>query len=221
MHARGDAAIALVLTAPFSLRQHRRLLALLERIDATKPVDVLDVVPGHNEILVLFDPGTPARDIELWLWGLARASAADGAPQNVSSIRIPVCFDPPFGLDLAAVATQLSMTETQVVQAFTKPTYECTVVGFRPGFPYLEGLPNELVLPRHASPRARVPRGSVAIAGGQAGIYPVDGPGGWRIIGQTNVALFDLTQSPPCLITPGTRVQFYGVDRNALVQGTL
>lgn len=220
IQARGDAAFALVLRKAFSLEHHREVLAAVERIDRVKPPHVLDVVPGHSEILVTFDAGTAnACDLELWLSQIVCEPNKNIPSKAADLLRVPVCFDLDFGLDLGAVAKRLSLTEAQLVRAFTAPVYQCTVVGFRPGFPYLEGVPETLVLPRHSSPRAHVPRGSVAIAGGQAGIYPVDGPGGWHILGRTALPLFTPEQSPPCAITSGSRVKFYEVDRQHFLAG--
>ena len=217
MEARGDAALALISREPFSLQQHRRLLACVERIDAARPAYVLDVVPGHNEILVIFDAGAAeAADLQPWLAKVAQEQPPGPRLQSSELLRVPVCFDADFALDLPAVAARLSLTTAQVVEAFTRPVYQCTVVGFRPGFPYLEGLPGELELPRHATPRAHVPQGSVAVAGRQAGIYPVDGPGGWHILGRTSVPLFTPMQSTPCLIMPGMRVKFHAVGDDSL-----
>jgi inhibitor of KinA len=209
----------LVWNKAFCLSDHSRLLALVDRLDAVKPPYVFDVVPGHNEILVTFDAGdSRADDLAVLLEQIANEPFTSMFSRTAALLHVAVCFDSDFGLDLAAMATRLSMPEARLVEAFTAPVYQCTVVGFRPGFPYLEGLPEELALPRHASPRAHVPRGSVAVAGGQAGIYPVDGPGGWHVLGRTAVALFTPTQSPPCLISPGTRVQFHAIDRKEFLQ---
>src|SRR5690606_13496186 len=113
-------------------------------------------------------------------------------------IEIPVIYD---GADLVSVAERCSLSVKDVIRLHSRARYTVRFLGFRPGFAYLDGLPEELVVPRLSAPRLRVPKGSVAIAGRQAGIYPEEAPGGWRLLGRTDVTLF-----PPPLLAPGDTV---------------
>jgi KipI family sensor histidine kinase inhibitor len=104
------------------------------------------------------------------------------------------------------------MTVEEAVTAHTGTQFSVAFCGFSPGFAYLAGLPARLAVPRRASPRTRVPAGSVALADGWCGVYPQASPGGWALVGTTDVELFDLDRDPPALLTPGTRVRFVRVD---------
>lgn len=134
-------------------------------------------------------------------------------PVSARTIDIPVCYDAECGLDLDLLAREIGLSNDDVIALHTGAAYHVHFLGFLPGFAYMGGVPDVLRVPRHASPRTRVPAGSVAIAGAQAGIYPSDTPGGWRILGRTPLAVFDPSRSVPSLLQPGDRVRFVRIDR--------
>jgi KipI family sensor histidine kinase inhibitor len=123
--------------------------------------------------------------------------------------RIPVVYDGP---DLTEAADRLRLPRETVIELHSRPIYRVFLVGFVPGWAYLGPLPDELVLPRRENPRTVVPAGSVAIAGRQSGIYPLPTPGGWHLIGRTNVRLFLPDSDPPCLFRAGDRVKFFSAQ---------
>lgn len=139
------------------------------------------------------------------------ANATRPAPSR--TIEIPVCYDADFGLDLEWLAREARCGVEDVIKLHTGATYHVHFLGFLPGFAYMGGVPEALRVPRHASPRTRVPAGSVAIAAAQAGIYPSDTPGGWQILGRTPLALFDSLREAPSLLQPGDAVRFVRIDR--------
>ncbi|GAA2583989.1 5-oxoprolinase subunit PxpB [Actinomadura fulvescens] len=164
---------------------------------------VLDVVPGERTVLVVVDPGRcdlgrlASRLPELPL----PASAAGGAP----AVEVPVVYD---GADVDEVARLTGLSPGEVVERHASGTYTVAYLGFSPGFAYLTGLDPVLHVPRRKSPRTSVPAGSVAIAGPYASVYPSASPGGWRLLGRTDLRLWDVTRDPPSLFQPGTRVRF-------------
>jgi KipI family sensor histidine kinase inhibitor len=121
---------------------------------------------------------------------------------------IPVRYGGADGPDLLEVSRLTGLTVPEVIAAHSGASYEVRFVGFSPGFPYLSGLPEKLHMPRRETPRKSVPAGSVAIAGAQAGIYPVRSPGGWNVIGRTDLVLFDAAKDPITTLAPGDRVRF-------------
>jgi len=123
-------------------------------------------------------------------------------------VEIPVVYGGESGPDLAFVAAHTGLSADEVIRRHTAPTYTVYFIGFTPGFPYLGGMDVRLTAPRLETPRARVPAGSVGIAGPQTGVYPLESPGGWRIIGRTHLPLFDLSAQPPSLLSPGDEVRF-------------
>ena len=164
-----------------------------------------DLVPAARTVLVVFDRAPSDLDVATLCRLDPDASAGVAAGK---SLELPVVFD---GADLARVAELTGRGVAALVEALT--TAELTVAfgGFAPGFGYLSGLPEELHVPRRATPRTRVPAGSVALAGPFAGVYPQASPGGWQLIGRTDAVLFDVDRDPPALLVPGTAVRFRDV----------
>lgn len=171
-------------------------LSLAEHLRAT--VDATDVVPGASTVLV--DGAAPA----VLAAALSRWDPATD-PLRGPLVEVPVVYD---GADLAAVADVWGCTVREVVERHTSLELVSAFCGFAPGFAYLAGLPGEWAVPRLDAPRPRVPAGSVAIADTWCAVYPGASPGGWRLLGRTDLALWDTGSEPPALLVPGTRVVF-------------
>jgi len=165
----------------------------------TRRVDAVDVVPAAAS--VLFDGvGNLAGLVEaLTQW------APSSAPAEGELVDIPVSYD---GADLEFVAAAWGVDVATVVERHTSIEFVASFCGFAPGFSYLRGLPQTLAVPRLDAPRSRVPAGAVALAGAWCGVYPTASPGGWRILGTTDVVLWDQDRASPALLPPGTRVRF-------------
>lgn len=178
-----------------------RLHAAVRRLD---PPGVLELVPGYRTLLVVADPGQAGTLDELAdrLPGLELPPAEAVAGETVE---VPVSYD---GEDLPEVARLTGLDADEVVRRHTAPEYTVAFLGFSPGFPYLVGLDPALEVPRRDTPRTSIPAGSVGLAGGQTGIYPTASPGGWQLIGRTEVVLFDPDRDPPALLGPGSRLRF-------------
>jgi inhibitor of KinA len=134
------------------------------------------------------------------------------------SLQIPVCYHPSLAPDLTAMAQQKGISETELITLHTAQTYTVYMLGFLPGFPYMGKVGAQLATPRLKQPRTQVPAGSVGIAGEQTGIYPLASPGGWNIIGQTPLRLFDPAAKDPCYCRPGDQVQFVPVTLETFYQ---
>jgi len=128
---------------------------------------------------------------------------------------VPVVYGGEYGPDLAVVAAHAHVSEEDVVAMHAEVAYHVYMVGFVPGFAYMASVDPRIALPRRATPRQRVPAGSVAIAAGQTGIYPIETPGGWHLIGRTDVRPYDPQRAEPFLFRPGDQVRFHAVDRLA------
>jgi len=164
--------------------------------------EVADIVPGARTMLVELLPGAEP--------SAALVRAIEAEPPEASARKgtlheIAVTYD---GEDLPAVAALRGMRPEDVIELHMSVEYTVAFIGFQPGFPYLLGLPEQLAVPRLASPRVKVEWGSVAIAGEYTGIYPAATPGGWRLLGYTDAPLFDPARTPPSLLAPGDRVRF-------------
>lgn len=168
-------------------------------------------LPAIRSVLVRFDPlRYSCDDVREHI----RSTLARVAPDKRSSSRqvtIPVRYGGADGPDLEEVASRLGLTPNEVIAQHTARPWRVLMIGFAPGFPYIGPLPSSLSLPRRATPRAAVPAGSVAIAAGMTGIYPSSLPGGWHLIGRTEIALFDPARIPPALLQPGDDVQFVAI----------
>ena len=125
--------------------------------------------------------------------------------------RIPVCYDPLYAVDLLEYSDQLNISIPEIVKLHTEPIYPIYFIGFLPGFPYLQGLDHRLHLDRKATPSRSMGKGSVAIGGGQTGVYPQDSPGGWHAIGRTPLVLFDGSNDEPAIFKAGEYIQFYAI----------
>lgn len=166
---------------------------------------IVAVVAGPSAIGVFFDPSARGERIrEAVIDAMRTPRTAEGAPSS-RLVEIPVGYN---GTDLEELAALHAMDPAEVVERHTAPLYTVAAIGFAPGFPYLRGLDPALHTPRRATPRTRVPAGSVAIGGAQTGIYPRSGPGGWHVIGTTPAVVFDPRQSPPSLLQVGDQVRF-------------
>jgi KipI family sensor histidine kinase inhibitor len=178
-----------------------RLHAALRQLD---PPGVVELVPGYRTVLIVADPGQAEALDEL----AARLPHLELPPaESVAgeTVEIPVSYD---GEDLPEVAGLTGLEPEEVVRRHTAPEYTVAFLGFSPGFPYLVGLDPALEVPRRETPRTSIPAGSVGLAGNQTGIYPTASPGGWQLIGHTDVTLFDPARDPPALLAPGTHLRF-------------
>ena len=178
-----------------------RLHAALRALD---PPGVVELVPAYRTLLVVADPERAGALDEL----AARLPALELPPAEAVAgdpVEIPVRYD---GQDLPEVAGLTGLDAEEVVRRHTAPEYTVAFLGFSPGFPYLVGLDPALEVPRRDTPRTSIPAGSVGLAGGQTGIYPSASPGGWQLIGRTEVTLFDLRRDQPALLAPGSRLRF-------------
>jgi len=183
------------------LEMVHRLHAALRGLD---PPGVVELVPAYRTVLIVADPGQAEAldDLAARLPGLELPPAEAVAGETVE---IPVRYD---GEDLPEVAGLTGLEPDEVVRRHTAPEYTVAFLGFSPGFPYLVGLDPALEVPRRDTPRTSIPAGSVGLAGNQTGIYPTATPGGWQLIGRTEVTLFDPARDPPALLAPGTRLRF-------------
>lgn len=187
-----------------------RAHALRARLAAEVAAESGELVCGAGSLLLRLPERSDGADVERWRARLELEAAGSGrvaAPALPRAHRIETRFGGAAGPDLDEVARLTGLAAGEVVARLCAATLTVAFVGFSPGFPYLIGLPPELEVPRLASPRPRVPAGSVAVAGPFAGIYPSATPGGWRLLGRTDAVLFDPAASPPARLGPGDRVR--------------
>jgi KipI family sensor histidine kinase inhibitor len=207
VHPLGDSAITIIFGSERSPELLRQIHAVARSIAAARVPGVEDVVPAYLALTVFYDALHATYD-EMAARLLAACEGVDDSRSSRPPSRehtIPVRYD---GIDLDAVAAATGLSADEVVTRHTAPTYTVDLLGFVPGWAYLSELDPALQLARRDQPRPRVPAGSVAIAAAQTGIYPLDTPGGWHIIGTTSVTMFDPARDPPALFAAGDAVRF-------------
>ncbi len=208
----GDAALVVEFgdrVDPALNREVRELWRAMER--AAIP-GVLELVPTYRSLLVCFDP--LVAEVESLRGRLIEIDRHKGELDLGATrvIAVPTTYGGEFGPDLPFVARHNGLTEAAVVEIHAGTDYLVYMIGFSPGFPYLGGMSPRIATPRLATPRAVIPAGSVGIAQQQTGIYPVESPGGWQLIGRTPLRLFDASRQPPTLFEAGDSIRFVPVS---------
>jgi KipI family sensor histidine kinase inhibitor len=187
---------------------NRRVHALAAALALEPLPGVSETVPGYASLVVHYDP-LVLTHAQVSDWLAAHSEIAEGTiARPARKIEIPVQYGGEYGLDLDFIAAHCHLTLAEIVRLHSENEYIVYMMGFTPGFAYLGRVPPGLITPRLETPRTHVRAGTVAIAGEQTGIYPVDSPGGWRLIGHTDLLPFDPLRDPPFLFAPGDTVRF-------------
>lgn len=220
IEALGERALLLRWSDRIDPEVNDRVHALAARLGAEAPPWLLDLVPAYASLALVLDADafTPEDDpLAIARAWVATRLDAPPAPARIAAaaVAVPVCYGGEFGPDLTAVAAATGLHADEVVARHSGGDYRVAMLGFAPGFPYLLGLDPALALPRLATPRRRVPAGSVGIGGAQTGIYPRESPGGWHLLGRTPLGLFDASRDPPARLAPGDRVRFMPIAADA------
>ena len=207
----GDSMLLVELEPAIDPVINERAILLASRIRDRRARGVRDVAPGYSTLGIHYDPlQTDLAALETAIETEFAALATLDAIADRAIIEIPVTYDGP---DLAAVATHAGCSTADVIARHSERTYRVYMLGFVPGFAYMGRVDPSIAAPRHRIPRERVPAGSVGIAGLQTGVYPVDSPGGWQLIGRTDTVMFDAKRDRPSLLAAGDLVRFVPVGK--------
>lgn len=207
----GDSALTVEFGEEIDRRISERVLELDRAIARADLPGVVETVPTFRSLLVHFDPlRTDGDALQDAVETLSHGEAQRAEPSRLW--RIPVCYEGEYAPDLENVAKATGLTPAQVVERHAGETYHVYMLGFLPGYPYMGDVPSELRLSRMENPRTHVPPGSVAIATAMTAIYPVKSPGGWHLIGNTPIRLFDPRRADPALLSPGDTARFEPVS---------
>ena len=206
----GDASVVVEFEQKMDPAVNARALAVAAAIRAARHPGVLDVVEGYCSVTVAFDPLRTA--VEPLISNLeVEAVRAPLAGTAGDTVTLPVCYGGRHGPDLAALAAHAKCTEAEVVALHAGAMYRVYMLGFLPGFAYMGSVDPRIAVPRRSRPRLRVPAGAVGIAGFQTGVYPLEAPGGWNLIGRCATRTFDLESRRPFLLQPGCTVRFEAI----------
>ena len=206
--AAGDRAIVIELGDEISIECNRRIHSLHREILRENVPGIIDIIPTYRSILVQYDVSLVSFGELKDRLSVVEGSSDEGAEENVNVVEFPVLYGGDYGPDLQYVARNAEMEVDEVIELHSGTEYPVYMMGFTPGFPYLGGMSDKIATPRLDTPRGVIPAGSVGIAEAQTGVYPIESPGGWRLIGRTPLCLFDVTRTPPSLIEAGDRVRF-------------
>ncbi len=183
-------------------------LAYLTHIQNHYSTDLVEVRQGFTRLSLLWKNLLKQQEFALILKDIQ----LDPLQLPDTVWEVPVCYDPIFGLDLAPLAESKNLSLPEVIELHTSPSYRIHFFGFLPGFFYLNGLSSKLFAPRKSTPSIAVPPGSIAVGGSQTGVYPMQSPGGWHVIGRSPLTFFDPKQPIPVWAKPGEQIQFVPIS---------
>ncbi|MFC5684358.1 5-oxoprolinase subunit PxpB [Flavobacterium sp. MAHUQ-51] len=224
IYSLGEQSLTIELGKKIDLNIYQKVTALQGLIKSLAIQGITEMVPSYCTLTIHYDPYTVKNYLPISPESISQRFSnylqqiiGNWNPEileNTTSdlIEIPVCYDPKYGLDLEEMALYHNTTVSKIIELHTATIYSVFMVGFLPGFPYLGILPESLATPRKKQPRLKMPAGAVAIGGNQTGIYPIESPGGWNIIGQTPLKIFDKKRSNPFLLQAGNQVKFVPIS---------
>ena len=213
----GDRALLVEVGDRISSRINNRVRELFIALDRERVKGIKDITPSYRSILVVYDPlEIPLSILQNRITGIYKKANTCQMPEP-GTLEIPVAYGGEYGPDLEWVAEYHQIRSEEVIHFHSETVYHVYMIGFTPGYPYLGELPEAIATPRRDTPRTSVPKGSVAIAQKQTGIYPVESPGGWQIIGRTPFSLFNPEASPPVPLQMGDQVKFFPINEEEFI----
>jgi KipI family sensor histidine kinase inhibitor len=198
---------------------NKKVISLMKVIEKSSLKNVVtEMVPTYRSLMINYNPLNIEYDNLI--------SKVKELEQKIKEIKIkepkiheiPVCYNNQFGIDIETVANHNNLTVDEVIQIHTSKEYLIYMLGFTPGFPYLGGMDERIATPRLQIPRTKIPAGSVGIAGAQTGVYPIDSPGGWQIIGRTPIKLYDENREQQILLTAGDFIKFVPITLDEFIK---
>ncbi|NDC77957.1 MAG: 5-oxoprolinase subunit PxpB [Chitinophagia bacterium] len=226
VYALGDRAVTVSFGDVVSEDAARFVASLRRSLELQPLAGMEEMVPSYTTLTVYYDPerirrseaGALAGTVSDWVAKALGDRLSDGVDGEAEAllppVEVPVCYEGAFAPDLDVVAGHTDLTADKVIELHTSVTYRVYLIGFVPGFPYMGMTDPRLEVPRRAEPRLRIAAGSVGLAGRQTGIYPIETPGGWQVIGRTPLRLFDARREPCCLLEAGMRVRFRRIGKD-------
>lgn len=221
----GDGSIVLQSGKTIDIDNHRKIQAIKDYLKKHPFPGMLEYIPAYTTLTIFYDVmGVESYKSEHGLTGTtpyqlvcewiehAISEMPDKANTSTRLIKIPVCYGSDDGPDLKIVAEHNGLTEREVIDIHSEPDYLVYMIGFAPGFPYIGGMSEKIETPRKESPRVEIPARTVGIAGMETGVYPIETPGGWQLIGKTPVELFRPDNPSPTLLESGDMIRFYPIS---------
>jgi len=220
----GDHAVTVSFGNVIDINTNEKVMALFQTLNKLNIEGVNDIIPAYTTLTIVYNLQKIKQQTKQTACSFV-AERIEMAIKNIDVlqtknrvIEIPVCYDIDFGIDLERVAQHTQISIHEIIQIHTSKTYDVYMLGFLPGFAYMGIVDERISTPRLITPRTNVAAGSVGITGSQTGIYPLDSPGGWNILGRTPIQLFNAGKEQPCLLQPGNTVKFISITKAAFNQ---
>ncbi|WP_336824196.1 5-oxoprolinase subunit PxpB [Sporosarcina sp. USHLN248] len=199
---------------------------IIAELDRNQPIGYVEAIPGYNNLTIFYDPIKIAEEYKTTQMQQTFINTIESMLKNIGEIKaterdvvaIPVCYDEEYGPDLTYVAKFHNLSIEKVIELHSETIYTVHMLGFAPGFPFLGGMDQRIATPRKTTPAPAIPAGSVGIAGIQTGVYPIETPGGWQIIGRTPLSLFQPHMHPPSLLIAGDKLKFYPITKEEFME---
>jgi len=209
----GDSAIIIKAGNEISVEINRTIKTLLARIEKENIAGITDFIPSYNELMICYNPAiTSLEKLKAKIVAL-EADIENSKLSESNTKEVPVLYGGDYGPDLEDVAKHNNLSPEDVIRIHSSAEYLVYMLGFTPGFCYLGGMDQRIAMPRKETPRLKIPEGAVGIADQQTGIYPIESPGGWQLIGQTPLKLFDAHRKPEFLFNMGDTLRFIPVTK--------
>ena len=201
-----------------------RVLALARRFEKNPFAGFIETIPAYSSLTIFYDVFKIRRNnrefgtaFDFVCAEIEKALGETGEKAQIESqtVKIPICFAGEFAPDLDFIAAEKNLSPAETIEIFLAETYRVYMLGFLPGFAYMGEVDERIAMERKTNPRLKIPAGSIGIAGKQTGIYSLESPGGWQIVGRTPLRMFDSQKEPPALLQAGDQVQFYPIDKPA------
>lgn len=218
----GDQALTIEWSSTINEAANQKVMQAFRYWQNNPIVGVTDIIPAYSSLTLVYDAAIiqqQSRGLSPSTWLSQQINSVNGLeatpPEETGPLIVPVCYDPSIAPDLEFAAEFANCSIEEFIQIHSSRTYKVYMLGFLPGFAYMASIDKKIRLPRKETPRKLVSAGSVGIAGEQTGIYPLDAPGGWQLIGKTPISLFDISKENPCFFKPGDRVKFESISLDA------
>jgi inhibitor of KinA len=215
----GENAVTISVGTSINLETNKKVFKLYNQLLKSRRIAWLDIIPAYTTVTIVYDVlaiRQQQTSAYKWIENEIEKIIAEPEAQEVfvsRQIQIPVCYDVSFALDGERIAAERNISFDELIELHSSKIYQVFMIGFLPGFAYMGSVDQRIAAPRMATPRTLVPAGSVGIAGEQTGIYPLDSPGGWNIIGKTPLKIFDSNAQEPVLLHPGDHVSFVPISK--------
>ncbi len=211
--AEGDSSLLIVFGNEISPQLNAKVSAMVRLLRSTKIEGIVGLIPSYCAILINYNPGILTfSEIRSRIENLLKIGETSGEVKQKKIYEIPVCYGGEFGPDLQNIAEHAGLSEEEVIRLHSSVDYLIYMIGFLPGFCYLGGLDERIHTPRLTTPRLKIKEGSVGIGGSSTGIYPMESPGGWQLMGLTPVRTYDPGRETPILLEAGNYIRFIPID---------